>query len=51
VRRLLIDIPAKLFDGWILLYQLVIVAMVLATMATVTASLALWFLFGVRWGW
>jgi hypothetical protein len=51
VRRLLIDIPAKLFDGWILLYQLVTIALVLAAMGSVTALLILWFLFGIRWGW
>jgi hypothetical protein len=50
-RKVLIEWPAAIFDAWIIAYRLVLALLTLVAMGTVTATLVLWFVFGIRWGW
>ena len=51
VRYWLIELPARIFDAWLLAYRVLTALIILTAMIGVTVALLLWLALGIRWGW
>lgn len=45
------ELPSLLFDGWWLAYRLMLIVVFMVSISLTMVSLALWCLWGIRWGW
>jgi hypothetical protein len=51
MRRLLVDLPARLFDLWWTAYRLILIVLVMVVVTVTAIALTLDLVFGIRWGW